>query len=62
VGRARRELVADYLINTDATLTQVAAMLGYGDQAAFNNAFRRWYDLPPGIWRSQNRPVAVRSR
>lgn len=51
VDRARRELVADYLINTDASLTQVADMLGYGDQAAFNNAFRRWYGTPPGRWR-----------
>jgi AraC-like DNA-binding protein len=53
VDQTRKELVADYLINTDATLTQVAAMLGYGDQAAFNNAFRRWYGMPPGRWRSQ---------
>lgn len=53
VDRARRELVADYLLNTDVTLTQAAAMLGYGDQAAFNNAFRRWYGLPPGLWRDR---------
>lgn len=33
MDRARRELVADYLINTDASLPQVAAMLGYGDHA-----------------------------
>jgi len=51
VDRARRELVSDYLLNSDASLTRVAAMLGYGDQAAFNNAFRRWYDVPPGKWR-----------
>lgn len=51
VDRIRRELVADYLTNTDASLTQVADMLGYGDQAAFNNAFRRWYGDPPGKWR-----------
>jgi AraC-like DNA-binding protein len=56
VDGARRELVADYLRNTDATLTQVAAMLGYGDQAAFNCAFRRWFGVPPGQWRSQQRP------
>ena len=54
VDRARRELVADYLVNTDASLTQVAAMLGYGDQAAFNNAFKRWYGMPPGRWRSEH--------
>jgi len=55
VDRARRELVADYLVNTDSSLTQVAAMLGYGDQAAFYNAFRRWYGLPPGRWRLENK-------
>jgi AraC-like DNA-binding protein len=55
VDRTRRERVADYLLNTDATLTQVAAMLGYGDLSAFNNAFRRWYGMPPGQWRRQQR-------
>jgi AraC-like DNA-binding protein len=54
IDRTRRELVADYLVNTDASLTQVAAMLGYGDQAAFNNAFRRWYGMPPGRWRGES--------
>ncbi len=54
VDDSRRELVADYLVNTDATLAQVAAMLGYSDQAAFNNAFRRWYGMPPGAWRRAN--------
>lgn len=53
VDRARRELVVDYLANTDASLTQIAAMLGYGDQAAFNNAFTRWYGMPPGRWRNR---------
>ena len=55
VDRTRRERVADYLLNTDATLTQVAAMLGYGDQAAFTNAFRRWYGMAPGQWRRRQR-------
>jgi AraC-like DNA-binding protein len=27
--------------------TQVAAMLGCGDQAAFTNAFQRWFSVPP---------------
>ena len=43
LDRARCERVTDYLANTDASLTRIAAMLGYGDQAAFNNAFKRWY-------------------
>ena len=51
LGVIRRGLVADYLVNTDASLTQIADMLGYGDQAAFTSAFRRWYGEPPGRWR-----------
>lgn len=54
VDRARRDLAMDYLRNTSATFTQVAAMLGYRDQAAFNNAFKRWYGEPPGRWRQGN--------
>lgn len=53
LNRTRRELAEVYLVQTDATLTQVAAMLGYSDQAAFNNAFRSWFGEPPGQWRSQ---------
>ncbi len=51
VDSTRRELVADSLLHTNASLTQVAAMLGYGDQAAFHVAFKRWYGMPPGHWR-----------
>jgi len=53
VDRARRELVASYLLETHASLSQVAAMLGYSDQAAFNNAFQRWFGMPPGRWRQE---------
>lgn len=60
IDRVRQEMVADYLLNTDATLTQIAAMLGYADQAAFNNAFRRWYGVPPGQWRSRELDARAR--
>lgn len=52
LDQVRRELVADYLGDTRASLGQIAAMLGYRDQAAFNNAFRRWYGSSPGRWRA----------
>jgi AraC-like DNA-binding protein len=55
VDRTRRELVTDYLLETRATLSQVSAMLGYSDQAAFNNAFQRWYGVPPGRWRKESK-------
>lgn len=50
--QVRRELVVDYLGDTRASLGQIAAMLGYRDQAAFNTAFRRWYGSSPGRWRA----------
>jgi len=53
LSRVRRELVTDYLRDTGATLGQIAAMLGYGDQAAFTNAFERWFGAPPGRWRAE---------
>jgi len=52
LDRVRRKLVADYLRDTNASLGQIAAMLGYRDQAAFTNAFERWYGMPPGRWRA----------
>ncbi len=52
LDRVRRELVTDYLRDTDASLGKVAGMLGYGDQAAFTNAFYRWFGMPPGAWRT----------
>jgi AraC-like DNA-binding protein len=54
LDQVRRELVVDYLRDTDASLGQVAAMLGYGDQAAFTNAFHRWFGTAPGRWRATN--------
>ena len=51
LDKVRRDLVTDYLRDTDASLGRVAAMLGYGDQAAFTNAFSRWFGMPPRAWR-----------
>lgn len=61
LDRARRELVTDYLRDTGASLGQIAAMLGYRDQAAFTNAFERWFGMPPGQWRAMS-PNGASSR
>jgi AraC-like DNA-binding protein len=31
----------------------LAYMLGYADQSAFNHAFRRWHGTTPRRWRRQ---------
>ncbi len=54
LDRVRRELVIDYLRDTNASLGQIAAMLGYRDQAAFTNAFERWFGVSPGRWRARS--------
>ena len=54
LDQTRRELVIDYLRDTNASLGKVAAMLGYRDQAAFTNAFERWFGMSPGRWRARS--------
>lgn len=65
LDKVRRDLVTDHLRDTDANLGKVAAMLGYGDQAAFTNAFSRWFGMPPRAWRMRERgtqPESATSR
>lgn len=43
----RRALVEAYLDDPRLSLTEVAYLLGYTEQASFFRAFRRWYDMTP---------------
>lgn len=43
-----RELI---VWHRDVSLTEIAYELGYGDQAAFSRAFRRWSGEPPSALR-----------
>ena len=49
----RGELAVDLLENTDASISEIAAHLGYEDQANFSRAFSRWAGVPPTLFRSQ---------
>jgi AraC-like DNA-binding protein len=49
----RGELAVDLLENTDASISEIAAHLGYEDQANFSRAFRRWAGVSPTLFRSQ---------
>jgi AraC-like DNA-binding protein len=43
----RKQLALKYVSETDLSLRQVAFLLGYANQPAFNLAFRRWTGHAP---------------
>ena len=47
----RRELAIRYLEDKSLSLTDIALLLGYSEQSAFNRAFKRWYNQPPKAYR-----------
>ena len=48
----RRHLAEDYLRDPRLTLPEVALLLGYSEQSAFNRAFRRWTGQTPRAWQT----------
>ena len=61
-GTSFRELLEDsrftvarqLLGASDASLAQIAAVLGYADARVFNRAFKRWSGTSPSRWRKAN--------
>ncbi|WGG52920.1 AraC family transcriptional regulator [Rugamonas sp. DEMB1] len=50
----RKHLAEDYLRDRRLVLPEVALLLGYSEQSAFNRAFLRWFNLTPRHWRLRN--------
>jgi AraC-like DNA-binding protein len=51
VDELRRDLAKGYLADPELSLSQIAYLLGYAEQSAFTNAFRRWTGRPPRRFR-----------
>jgi AraC-like DNA-binding protein len=49
----RMQLAASILLGSDAALAEIASRVGYRSEFAFNRAFKRHYQVPPGIYRQQ---------
>jgi AraC-like DNA-binding protein len=47
----RRRLAQDYLADGQLALAEVALLLGYSEQSAFNRATQRWTGMTPRRWR-----------
>lgn len=52
VAKWRIHVASRLLKHTDNTISKIASQVGYENLAAFNRAFKRHLDMPPGAWRS----------
>ncbi len=52
--KVRRQTALDYLERPDLSICDVAFLLGYSEQSAFNHAFKRWTGKRPREFRRQN--------
>lgn len=50
---ARQELGRQLLTESEATIDEVAYLLGYQDTSSFHRAFREWEGVTPARWRQQ---------
>ena len=53
LDQARYGMARDYLRQPGLSLVDIAFLLGYQEQSAFNHAFRTWSGTNPGAWRLQ---------
>lgn len=55
LDQVRYRQACNYLRQPDLSLVDIAFLLGYQEQSAFNHAFRAWAGTNPGAWRLQAR-------
>jgi AraC-like DNA-binding protein len=48
----RFSMAKDYLAQPGLSLVDIAFLLGFQEQSAFNHAFREWAGINPGAWRA----------
>lgn len=53
LARRRMEVAAELLLQTDATLADIAGRVGYQSEFAFGRAFKRHHRVAPGTFRRQ---------
>lgn len=48
MDEVRKEMAAKHIRDESLSLIEVALLLGFSDQSAFQRAFKRWYGIQPG--------------
>ena len=51
LSQMRQDMAKLHLKNSHLSLSDVAYLLGFSEQASFSRAFRRWYDMAPTDYR-----------
>lgn len=51
LDQARKEIASRYLCQNKIPICDIALLLGFSEQSAFNHAFRRWTGSTPGQYR-----------
>jgi AraC-like DNA-binding protein len=59
VEQVRRDLAERHLADATLDLTDIALLLGYSEQSAFQRAFKRWTGATPAQWRATQRSNAT---
>ncbi|WNG36650.1 AraC family transcriptional regulator [Archangium violaceum] len=54
LARWRMTKAAQFLRESELSLSEVAVTVGYQNEASFNRAFKRWEGIAPGAYRRQN--------
>jgi AraC-like DNA-binding protein len=55
LDECRAKMAREYLATSKMPMGNLAYMLGYADQSAFNHAFRRWFNMTPRKWCEQRK-------
>jgi len=55
----RQEMANEYIQDSQMSMTEIAYLLGFSEQANFTRAFRRWYGASPSEYRKNLAQVAV---
>lgn len=53
LDQCRSQMAIEFLQTSNLPMVNLAHMLGYADQSAFNHAFKRWHGRSPHAWRER---------